>query len=141
MSSFLRPNLPAFLWGTLIVALTALPGSVIPEVPVFFDLLKPDKLVHVFLFGVYAFLQIHGFSRQETVPFIGRHPSFWMFACGTFLAAGTELMQAAFIPNRVGSAYDFMANMVGLLLGMALFRRIFNRKGAQSRNEGTQRSH
>jgi VanZ family protein len=125
--NFLKFNLRAFLWALFIIVLTILPGKVIPKVPVFLDLLQPDKLVHVFVFGVYAVLQLHGLKRQKSYPLLRKNALFITFLCGLFLAIGTELLQQYYIPMRFGSVYDFAANMAGWLLGWQVAMRFEKR--------------
>jgi hypothetical protein len=117
LRTFLHYNRYAFLWGLLILLLTLLPGNDIPKLPAFLDLFQPDKIVHLVIFGVYAFLQIRGFSRQPVYPFIRKNTVLLTLLTGLSLGAGTELIQDYFIPMRYGSVYDFAANAAGCLLG------------------------
>ncbi len=114
---FLKYNLWAILWGLLIVVLTLLPGKAFPRLPVFMDLLHPDKLIHLFIFAVYVILQIRGFVRQPGSPFLRQNAVLVSLLIGLSLGAGTELMQDYYIPMRNGSVYDFIANAAGCLLG------------------------
>lgn len=117
MRIFLKYNRWAFLWGFLIILLTALPGRVIPEIPVFLDLFQPDKLLHILIFGIYVILQIRGFRQQAVFPILRRNAVLITLLIALVLSAGTELMQAFVIPLRVGSVFDFIANAAGCLAG------------------------
>jgi VanZ family protein len=114
---FLKYNLWAILWGLFIILLTSLPGKILPRLPVFLDLFQPDKLVHVFLFGGYVFLQIRGFKRQPVFPLLSQNAMMITMLIGLSIGAGTEMMQNFFIPMRTGSSFDFIANAVGCFLG------------------------
>lgn len=123
LREFLRYNLPAGFTGLLILVLTLVPGAVLPEIPTFLDLFKPDKLLHVAMFGVYLFLQARGFERQPAAPWWSRHAvaMAWLFAL--VLALSTELLQACLIPLRTGSVPDVVANVMGCAAGWGLYRR------------------
>jgi VanZ family protein len=124
LRTFLKYNLWAILWGLFIILLTALPGKVLPKLPVFLNLFHPDKLVHLFIFGVYFILQIRGFMSQPVVPFVRRNAAVITMAIGITLAVGTELLQNYFIPLRIGSVYDFIANVAGCLIGWGIAGRL-----------------
>jgi VanZ family protein len=115
--TFLKYNIWAVLWGVLIILLTVLPGKVLPRLPHFLDLIQPDKIVHVFIFTVYVWLQIRGLQKQTGSAYLRRNALMIALAAATVLAAGTELLQACCIPLRTGSIYDVIANTAGCLAG------------------------
>ena len=111
----------SILWGLVIIFLTALPGNMIPKVPSFVDLFEPDKLVHIFLFVILLFLLIRGFILNEGSVFSREHAIFLSLNIGVLLSGLTELMQKYFIPGRIASVYDFIANVLGCFLGWWIF--------------------
>jgi glycopeptide antibiotics resistance protein len=123
LQTFLKFNRWAILWGLAIILLTSLPGKAFPRLPVLLDLFHPDKLIHLFIFGVYVFLQINGLVRQTVFPSFKRNAAAVALIIGLFLSAGTELMQGVFIPGRIGSIYDFIANVAGCFIGWWIYRR------------------
>jgi VanZ family protein len=124
LSIFLKYNLWAILWGFLIIALTALPGKSFPKLPDFLDLFHPDKLIHVFIFGVYVFLQIRGLSAQPVYPTLSRNAVVITMLIGLSLGAGTEILQDVYVPRRFGSIYDFIANVAGCFVGWGIAVRL-----------------
>jgi hypothetical protein len=114
-------HLWGILWGLLIVFLTSLPGDLIPDVPSFFDLFEPDKLIHVLLFAVFVCLLLLGSAKQKENAFSRRHALLLVLNAGILLGALTELMQKYWIPGRVASVYDFIANTVGCFVGWGVF--------------------
>ena len=118
---FRKPLLPGIVWTMLIVLLTLIPGNYIPRVSTFLDWLGPDKLVHFFLFGIYAFLLLEGFSRHQA-PFIHKNPVFISFSIGMVFAIFTEVAQRYVIYGRNGNPYDFMADMLGWVIGFMVWR-------------------
>lgn len=127
MQTFLKHNLWSFLWGVCIIVLTMLPGKVFPKLPVFLDLFQPDKLIHIFIFGVYVYLQIHGFSRQDLFPFLRRHAVMATLLIGIFLGGLTEALQELFVPMRRGDIFDFTADVLGCLGGWGIYSLLRSR--------------
>lgn len=115
---FRRPLLPVGIWTVLIVLLMLLPGNYYPRVTSFFDWLGPDKLIHFFLFGIYAFLLLEGFRKQSAMPIVRKYPVIFSLLLGMVFAIFTEMMQKFVIPGRNGNMYDFYADAIGCLMGM-----------------------
>ena len=102
----------------MIFFLCFVPGDRIPPVEIF----NFDKLGHVAMFSIEAFLVFATFNSLEI--FAG---SFWrislfvMFVCFV-LALSTELIQHFLVHKRRGDVFDFMADMFGGALMVALSR-------------------
>ncbi|MDT8393015.1 MAG: VanZ family protein [Bacteroidales bacterium] len=118
---FEKSLLPGIIWTALIVLLTLIPGNYIPKVSGFLDWIGPDKLVHIFLFGVYAWLLIEGFRKQETA-FLRKNAVLISLLLGMVFAFLTEVAQRFVIEGRNGNPYDFLADMLGWLTGYASWR-------------------
>jgi VanZ family protein len=122
LKSFLRYHFPGILWIIVILVLTCIPGSLIPEIPSFMDLFQPDKLVHVFLFTVLVFLLLLGLRKQFPKPQTYWFSTIIALNIGVFLGAITELLQGTeLITGRRCSVYDFIANVAGCFLGWGIF--------------------
>jgi len=113
MTGFLRNNRWSILWGLLILVLTLMPGSMIPGVPNWFDKLHPDKLVHLFIFAVFAFLLTDGFGKQGNPSLVRDHAMIWAVAISLFIGGTTELLQGWLIPMRTADWKDFFADSFG----------------------------
>src|SRR4051812_13157741 len=61
---FIRYNAPALLWAAVIMILCGFPGNDLPDLT-FIQWLKPDKVVHVIMFGILSILLLKGFNRQD----------------------------------------------------------------------------
>ncbi|MUM16328.1 VanZ family protein [Mycobacterium sp. CBMA271] len=84
------------------------PGSAVPSGPP-----GADKVVHVLIFAMLAVSSRH--AR------IGEKPTLaWVLAFG----ACSEVIQALWVPRRDGSVWDLLADAVGLLTGLLLWRRV-----------------
>lgn len=133
---FRKPLLPGLLWTMLIALLTLIPGNYIPKVTTFLDWLGPDKIVHLFIFGVYAYLLIVGFSKQKLDLFTSKNAVLSGLLIGMVFAFFTEVMQRFVIPGRNGSYLDFLADLLGLALGYMIWcivRRIDKKNLSQSK--------
>ena len=112
--------IPALWWALLILLLCFLPGSAIPELT-FLDWLKPDKLVHLFLFGVLSFLMAKGFASQETNGFLQNFPKLIAVLISSVYGAIIEVIQEFCIPGRNGDVYDSLADSLGAIIGIWIF--------------------
>lgn len=123
--------IPALWWAFLILLLCFLPGSAIPELS-FLDWLKPDKLVHLVLFGVLSYLLVRPFIAGPVKNFLAAHPYFSSFILAALYGVFVEVVQEYFIPGRHGDVYDAIADAIGALIGIWIFnsnsRRIPTRK-------------
>jgi VanZ family protein len=105
LSYFLKNHLPWILWGVLIMVLVSIPGNDLPELSESFDLLQPDKLVHVFLFLVFVFLLQRGYTVLT----------------GIILSGGTEIFQYFCISGRNSTLKDFLFNSLGCVIGWLVY--------------------
>jgi VanZ family protein len=121
MKKFLQNTRWAILWGLFLVILHILPGSVFPKLPTYLDLLQPDKLVHIAMFGVLTFLLIMGFSREGNPQIVTKYPVLMAIITALLFGALMELIQNYFIPNRFGDIYDEIADFAGSLAGWGLW--------------------
>lgn len=87
-----------------------------------------DKVVHAGLFAVTGFMSIFGAS------FFSRFRYRFIFGVviGLVLAAATELGQSL-IPHRTADVYDFLADVVGLCLGVLAYNLLYRSEGIRSR--------
>jgi len=118
---------PALVWALLILVLTGLPGAYFPEVKTFWDWLSPDKSVHIFIFAVQTFLLLIPFDEQYLA---GRNRFLYRIALLSVVilfALLTEVLQTYVFIGRYGNVYDFIANIIGVGLGLLAYI-LFNKK-------------
>jgi VanZ family protein len=109
------------VWTVIIILATTLPSSSIPkssllQIPHF------DKLVHFVLFFVLALLIL---SERNSLRQQGKLTNrAIVFALSISIAYGLiiELLQYFLLPTRSGSLYDFMANVLGAIMAVVLYR-------------------
>lgn len=111
----------------VILVLTGLPGSLFspPKNP-----WGQDKIVHAIMYMGFAFLSLWGYRKSylEQGKAYRRKALLVVLAISIAYGALTEIMQEQLIPKRTGSVYDWIADLVGSLLGTLLFYFLY-RKG------------
>jgi VanZ family protein len=124
---FFKSLLPAFLWALFILIICGIPGNRLPRVD-FLMWMKPDKMVHLFIFGLLSYLLIRGFIRQEAVGFLKANPKQWAFLLSILYGALIEILQEYVFINRSGDVRDAMADAVGALIGIWCFNYVSKKR-------------
>jgi len=113
----IRKQWPAITWALFILIVTGIPGNQIPKIPTFLEWLSPDKMVHVFIFGILSYLMLYGTRLQY---FKSKSRSYIVFTVVLISASYgliTELLQYYVFVGRSGNAFDFYANSLGAVAG------------------------
>lgn len=131
MNSYPKNNLYWILWGLMIFVLISIPGDFLPKVPGLMSLFEPDKLVHVFLFLVFIFLILRGFTHESSPAYLRKNAFFLALLITIFISGFTEVFQHFIIPGRIASLYDYIANVVGCFAGLWIFVALRNHRSAQ----------
>ena len=107
-----------------------LPGKCFPTVVNFWEWIGPDKIVHLILFGFFAFLTPWGFRKKilSENDSYKRKVLIQSFLLTISYGALTEILQKYIFVNRYGSIYDFLANAIGCLLGTIVFFLFIKKK-------------
>ncbi len=113
--------LPAIIWALIILLLTGLPGTYFPEIQTFWDWLSPDKVVHVCIFTVQMFLVLIAYRTQYLSGNTRLINTLLIILLVTVYALLTEVLQAYVFIGRDGNLYDFLADFVGILIGLLVF--------------------
>jgi VanZ family protein len=115
------------LCGIVILILTGIPGSCLPRVKPVVGL---DKVVHLLMYAVFAFLCLWGYRKQFITNGKAYHKKALLLALVISIAYGglTELMQEYFVPLRTGDWIDFLADVIGTLLGVTIFYLFYRHK-------------
>lgn len=118
---------PGLFCGIVILILTGLPGSCFPHVKPAIGL---DKVAHIIMFAGFGFLSIWGYRAQfEQKERKEKYKSLILtFLISVVFGASTEIMQATICIRRAGSVYDFIADAIGSLLGIAIFTFLQEKK-------------
>ncbi len=106
---------PAILYTILIFGLSSLEQSEIPRVGIRFF----DKFVHFLEYGIYAYLLMLATRFSRFLRPI-RYAVVFSLVWGLFYA-GTDEVHQLFVPGRDCSFFDFVADAVGIVLGIWIF--------------------
>lgn len=110
------------VWFLVILTLCATPGKDIPHIS-FLELLAFDKWVHAGIFFILVLLMIRGFRLQRTGWLFSNAVIFTLVfsvAYGGIL----EILQGAVFEDRSADFYDFIANSIGAITGVLLYRKL-----------------
>lgn len=102
------------------------PGNRFPEVTSFWERFKPDKLIHIFLFGVWAYLALRQNCKQ-----LNSNPQRFLLTVlltGTVFSAITETLQHFVFTNRSGNLFDGLANVAGMIFGIIFYLAAHHKK-------------
>lgn len=121
---------PGLFCSIVILMLTGLPGSCFPTVKTFWQWLGPDKIIHLVMFGTLAFLIPFGF-RYECLKNEKTYLNklLWLSLLLSITYSGaTELLQKIPVLHRNCSMYDFLADVIGCVLGVFIFKSFIKKK-------------
>jgi VanZ family protein len=126
---FFRYTYPAFLWAALILILCAIPGPQIPRLK-FLDWLRPDKIVHIVLFGTLSVLLIRGFLQQDNFTTLSSHPKLYAVLLSSMYGIVIELLQEYVFIKRTGEILDAIADALGAFIGLWIYNYWIKRRHA-----------
>ena len=93
--------------------------------PSFNFALPLDKLVHILIYLSLSFLWI-SYIDKATINLLGSPILIVVLVC-FFYGIVIEAVQELFIPLRKADFLDVLANMIGVLFGVILFKNVKNR--------------
>lgn len=115
-------------WSIFILLLSIYPGNYLPRIPDFYQLFKPDKIVHLILYGVLSFLLLQSMQKQYGYAFLRYSGTIIALALSVLHGSLMEYLQYSLNLNRSGNIYDFIANTIGCFIGFAVFYLILRKK-------------
>lgn len=101
------------LYLLLIIMVSSIPGKSLPKVILF----SPDKLLHILEYGIAGLLAFMSF-KSFRIPII----------MGILAFAILDEYWQSFIPGRMSSFYDVIADMIGFSLVMGMMYYISRKK-------------
>lgn len=106
-----------FFWSMVIMSLCGLPGGVVQKLDLW-NLLSFDKIAHAGVYALLGFFALQGLHRQY--PQVGWWPKFFLIATSYCACWGalSELLQEYVFIDRFGDWLDFIADVIGSLLGI-----------------------
>jgi VanZ family protein len=114
---FLRIYGPAVVWGIFILIATLTPGRSLPSSSLF----RFDKLIHVIIFGVFAWLVLRALYLSGHLTPENSFRIYILVASVTIVfGIAIELLQQL-IPDRGADINDVIANTTGIILAQLIF--------------------
>ena len=109
------------------MVLTGIPGSCLPHVKPIVGL---DKVVHLLMYAVFAFLCLWGYRKQFIPNGQAYQKKALLLAVVISIYYGglTEILQEYLVPGRTGDWIDFLADGIGTLLGVFVFQLFYRHK-------------
>ncbi len=121
------------LWAVFIIILVGVPGTYFPNVKTFWEWLSPDKLVHVFIFGVQSFLILYALDKQYKSLRQRLVYNITIITATSLFALVTEVLQKYLFIGRDGNIFDFIADVIGVFVGFVAYY-LFNYKKKNAGN-------
>jgi|SRR5688572_5481274 len=120
----LRYYFTPLFWAAVILFLSSVPTSELPDFS-FWKLFTFDKVAHVFMYGVFSFQVMKSCIRQYANWYLrfnaGKVAGVTSIAYGGLI----ELFQEFALMDRHGDWMDLVADIIGALLGIWLFKIVF----------------
>ncbi|MCK6619127.1 MAG: VanZ family protein [Calditrichaceae bacterium] len=110
---------PALAWALLIFILSSIPGDNLPQMGFEFE----DKFEHFLAYAAIGFLFARAFFFQSRFPGLREKYILATLAAGILFGVSDELHQY-FVPGRVSDLYDLIADALGVVMGVFLFRAL-----------------
>lgn len=120
MARSANPWYAAAVWAIFILILCGIPGKHIPEIT-FWKWLKWDKVTHLALFGMQAYLLLRADRLQQGKKLTLLRIRGWV-TLAIFYGAVIEILQLTVFTGRSADYRDAIANGLGAILGMIAFR-------------------
>ena len=114
----MRAFIPAVLWGIIILIISLMPGSSLPNFS-FFDLFQPDKVGHLVFYGIFVALMLLGFHQRMSPEEIEVKTVAKVVAFGICYGILIELLQYSFFTGRNFDVLDIIANIIGCFVGVS----------------------
>lgn len=114
------------LWAAIIFFVYSIPG----EDLVYVDLwafFRFDKFVHVMVFAIWVVTLIVAFIKQGSNRQLKNNARTIAFLLALAYGGALEYFQAKLFVGRTTDAMDFIANIIGALTGILLFRLIYGK--------------
>jgi VanZ family protein len=112
------------LWAITILIFSIVPTSELPDFS-YWRIISFDKFAHVCMYALLSFLVMKSCLKQYSSKYI-RYNAYRFTAITTSLyGILIELIQALLITDRYGDWVDVLANTIGVIAGVLIFRFIF----------------
>ncbi|MEP6711825.1 MAG: VanZ family protein [Ferruginibacter sp.] len=117
--------IPGIAWFFVVMVLMFTPGNDLPDVGDWFSQINFDKVIHIGVFGLLAYLFMRPIGKS-LLPSKTKAQYFLKIAVGACIwGITTELVQKYFIPGRSFSLLDWAADSIGGVLAFFICKRTY----------------
>lgn len=117
--------LPAALWAVFIFWASVTSVKTLPKFS-FELLIQPDKLAHLSVYAILVGLVLWGIHKK--INPIPNKWIIWTVLLGMAYGFIIECVQYAFFPGRYFEIFDIIANIIGCLTGMIIYKVLVKEK-------------
>jgi VanZ family protein len=121
----IRIYLPFLFWLITIFALSAYPKAIIPQS----RYISWDKIAHLVEYAILGYLASRAAYFSGSRFLYSRW--LWIGVLFGIIYAISDEYHQLYVPGRIGSPYDVVADSIGVLLGVWLFRWSIQKKTAK----------
>lgn len=120
LNRFTRNSYPGIFCAAVILLLTGLPGSSFPHVK---PTLGLDKVVHFLMYAGFTYITLWGYRKPYVEKGeVYRKKAIWItLTIGAALGILTEAIQAIPVLKRSCSVYDWIADLIGCIVGVVAY--------------------
>ncbi len=131
--TFVKFQLPMLLFMVIIFTFSSFSKVKAPEISFQYQ----DKLYHFIVYSFFGFVVARSFYYQRFSIYIHVNYMIWGILFGSFYGLSDEVHQY-FVPGREMSLGDFIADTLGVIFGLIIFRLIIvRRKTTDSRSSNS----
>ncbi|GAB2837544.1 VanZ family protein [Ferruginibacter profundus] len=122
----IKKFIPGIAWFFLVLTLVCIPGEDLPKADNWMIAIDYDKLIHVGIFAVLAFLFMYPIGKSAAFSKKDKWHYFIKIALVTVVwGYTTEVIQKFFIPGRSYDLTDWLADSIGGLVALLVCKRYF----------------
>ncbi len=118
--NFIKHTWPGLSWALLIFILSTVSPATL-HLPSFWDLFSLDKAAHATCYAILVFLLSSGFRKQTQLKFALLHAAGSATVFAIIYGGLIELYQGYILTDRTADWVDFIANCMGIYIGMQIF--------------------
>lgn len=132
----IKKFIPGIAWFFLVLILIVTPGYDLPKADKWMIQISYDKLIHIGLFAVMAFLFMYPFIKSSLL-----WKQKWQYCikialCTAIWGLCTELIQKFFVPSRSFDLTDLLGDSIGALLALIFCRKYYLKQSSPEKATG-----
>lgn len=120
---FFRYNFFGSCWAILIFVLSIIPGKDLPET----EIIDFDSICHLLFYAVLMLLLVVGFLKQYEYRHFRYHAISFALLGSFVYGVLIEVVQQLFCDERYFDVKDILANFIGSIVGIIMFKIIYRR--------------